>query len=234
MARALAFERDVWATLSPEGFGEWLEEEAVLLDLDLVAFKDDLDRGRFAALMVDAFQEAGAAGIPGVPMIFLNSVPLRISPTAIDLEFAVRVELLIRSYPEPRDIQLDPALGYTAVLEMEGGDVVIQLLPDAAPQAVASFVSLASQGWFDGMEMHRVEPGVLVESGDPSGTGFGDPGYHLPDEIDPRLGFDREGMVALDSSGPGTGGSRSSSPHAASGVDRKQDDLRQGDRGLTC
>jgi len=103
---------------------------------------------------------------------------------------------------------LDPTKAYTAILETEGGDVVIQLLPDSAPQAVNSFIMLAQQGWFDGMEIHRVEPGVLVETGDPTGTGFGDPGYHLPDEIDPRLTFDRPGMVALASAGPGTGGSR--------------------------
>jgi cyclophilin family peptidyl-prolyl cis-trans isomerase/protein-disulfide isomerase len=209
MARTLAFARDEWAVLSPEGFHEWLQEQAALVGLDPDEFAADLASGRFAALMLEAFQEATAAGIPGVPTVLLNGVPLRISPTPLDLEFAVRLELLAQSqYPAPPAMTIDANLGYTATLETEAGDILIQLLPESAPLAVNSFVSLASKGWFDGMEIHRVEPGVLVETGDPSGTGFGDPGYHLPDEIDPRLTFDRPGMVALMSAGPGTGGSR--------------------------
>ena len=209
MARTLAFARDEWAVLPPEGFLEWLEEQAALVGLDAGEFAADLANGRFAALMLEAFQEANASGIPSVPTILLNGVPLRISPTPLNLEFAVRLEMLAQTqYPAAPAMTVDATLGYTAVLEMEQGDVLIQLLPESAPQAVNSFVSLASQGWFDGMEIHRVEPGVLVEMGDPTGTGYGDPGYHLPDEIDPRLTFDRPGMVALASAGPGTGGSR--------------------------
>ena len=209
MARMLAFRRDEWAVLSPEGFLEWVLEQAPLLGLDADEFGADLGSGRFAALMLDAFQEASAAGIPGVPTMWMNGAPLRISPTTLNFEFAVRLELLaLQQVPTPPEMTLDPTKAYTAILETEGGDVVIQLLPDSAPQAANSFIMLAQQGWFDGMEIHRVEPGILVETGDPSGTGFGDAGYHLPDEIDPRLGFDRPGIVALSSAGPGTGGSR--------------------------
>ena len=209
MARLLAFRRDEWAVLSPQGFREWIEEQARMIGLDDDAFAADLESGRFAPLMLDAFQKAGAAGVPGVPTIWMNGAPLRISPTSLDLEFIVRIELLAgRQFPTPPEMTLDPAKSYTAVLEMHGGDIVIQLLPDSAPQAANSFVMLARKGWFDGMEIYRVEPDILIETGDPSGTGLGDPGYHLPDEIDARLGFDRPGMVALSSAGPGTGGSR--------------------------
>jgi len=58
------------------------------------------------------------------------------------------------------------------------------------------------------MTIFRVEPGALVETGDPSDTGFGDAGYHLPDEIDAAWNFDEAGVVALSSAGPGSGGSR--------------------------
>ena len=71
-----------------------------------------------------------------------------------------------------------------------------------------SFVFLAREGWYDGVGLFRIEPSALVESGDPSETGFGDAGYHLPDEIDPRWTFDEPGILALSSAGPGSGGSR--------------------------
>ena len=47
------------------------------------------------------------------------------------------------------------------------------------------------------MTFHRVLPGFVAQTGDPSGTGAGGPGYTLPDEIDPALSHDRPGMVAM-------------------------------------
>ncbi len=209
MTRILASRYPEWSVLPPEGFRQWLEEQAPLIGLDLVDFVADLDGGRFAPLMVAAFQEASAAGIPGVPTVFLNGVPLRLSLTPLNLESAVRLELLaLRQYDASPGMAIDPRRGYTAHLELDDGEIVIQLLPEAAPQAVNSFVFLASEGWFDGMTLFRVEPGALLETGDPSGTGFGDAGYHLPDEIDPQWTFDKAGVVALSSAGPGSGGSR--------------------------
>ncbi|HMK09388.1 MAG TPA: peptidylprolyl isomerase, partial [Anaerolineales bacterium] len=195
--------------LPPEGFRQWLSEQAPTIGLDPAAFNADLDGGRFAPLMVEAFQEGTAAGLPGVPTVFLDGVPLRVSPTDLNLEAAVRLELLAQQqFSGPPPFTIDPSHGFTAHLETRDGDIVIQLLPQVAPQAVNSFVFLARQGWFDGMTVYRVEPGSVVESGDPSDTGFGDPGYHLPDEIDPTWTFDEAGRVALSSAGPGTGGSR--------------------------
>ena len=209
MLRTLATRYPEWSVLPPEGFRQWLAEEASGVGLDPVAFAADLDGGRFAPLMVEAFQEASEAGIPGVPTVFFNGVPLRLSLTALNLESVVRLELLAQDqYDEPPPMEIDPTHGYTAFLELDQGEVVLQLLPQAAPAAVNSFIFLARQGWFDGMTFFRVEPGALVESGDPSDTGFGDPGYHLPDEIDPAWTFDEAGVAALSSVGPGSGGSR--------------------------
>jgi cyclophilin family peptidyl-prolyl cis-trans isomerase len=209
MVRHLTMSYPEWSVLPPEGFRQWLTEQAPALGLDPAAFAADLDGGRFAPLMVEAFQEASGAGIPGVPTIFLDGVPVRLSLTPLNLESAVRLELLAQQqFETPPPMAIDPAHGYTAYLELKQGEVVIQLLPESAPQAVNSFVFLARQGWFDGMTLFRVEPGALVESGDPSETGFGDAGYHLPDEIDSRWTFDKAGMVALSSAGPGSGGSR--------------------------
>jgi cyclophilin family peptidyl-prolyl cis-trans isomerase/protein-disulfide isomerase len=209
MVRLLAEQYQDWSVLPPDGFTEWLNERVPSLGVDLESFQQDMSTGRYAALMVSDFQEASALGVPGVPTIFMNGVPLRFSPTPLQVESAVRLELLAsETFAEPPDPVIDPSAGYSAVLVLPKGDVVLQLFPASAPEAVNSFVFLARQGWFDGMPIYAVTPGVEVESGDPSGTGLGDPGYHLPDEIDPNLDFESAGMVALVSAGPGTGGSR--------------------------
>lgn len=209
MVRFLASNYTEWSVLPPESFRQWLEEQAAAVGLDATAFAADLASGRFAPLMVEAFQESSDAGIPGVPTVFLNGVPIRVSLTPLNLEAAVRLELLAqRQFEAAPPMTIDPEAGYTAYLELDRGDVVIQLLPQAAPQAVNSFVFLAEQGWFDGVGFFHVEPEAWVETGDPSETGFGDAGYHLPDEIDSEWTFDEPGMVALSSVGPGSGGSR--------------------------
>ena len=61
---------------------------------------------------------------------------------------------------------------------------------------------------YDGTLFHRVIPGFMAQGGDPIGTGMGDPGYYIPDEIDPSLMFDVPGRLAMANSGPNTDGSQ--------------------------
>ncbi|MEZ4645761.1 MAG: peptidylprolyl isomerase [Chloroflexota bacterium] len=89
-----------------------------------------------------------------------------------------------------------------------GGSFVIELLPKSAPQTVNSFVFLARNGWFDGVSFHRVLSGFVAQTGDPSGTGQGGPGYTIPNEIDPALSHREPGMVAMANAGPDTNGSQ--------------------------
>jgi len=86
--------------------------------------------------------------------------------------------------------------------------VVIQLFADRAPITVNSFMFLARNGWYDDITFHRVIPNIFAQTGDPSGTGKGNPGYYLITEIDPSLKFTRPGMVAMVNSGPDTSGSQ--------------------------
>jgi cyclophilin family peptidyl-prolyl cis-trans isomerase len=73
---------------------------------------------------------------------------------------------------------------------------------------VNSFLFLARNGWYDNITFHRVIPDLFAQTGDPSGTGNGSPGYYLLTEIDPALVFDKPGMVAMVNSGPDTTGSQ--------------------------
>jgi cyclophilin family peptidyl-prolyl cis-trans isomerase len=73
---------------------------------------------------------------------------------------------------------------------------------------VYSFLFLAQNGWYDNITFHRVIPDVYAQTGDPSGTGKGNPGYYVVTEILPTLTFNQPGMVAMVNSGPDTSGSQ--------------------------
>ena len=78
----------------------------------------------------------------------------------------------------PAEIAADPANQLTLQLS-NGGTVVIQLRPDAAPNHVQRVQALVRQGFYDGTIFHRVIPGFMAQGGDPTGTGEG--GSKLPD-----------------------------------------------------
>ena len=104
----------------------------------------------------------------------------------------------------------DLGLGDTvsAVLHTSCGDITIDLYPQIAPATVTSFVFLAEHGYFDGTVSHRIMPDFIVQFGDPTATGRGNPGYALPDELPPD-GFPYgPGVVAMANAGPNTGGSQ--------------------------
>lgn len=67
----------------------------------------------------------------------------------------------------------------TLVMELKTGKVVIALRPDLAPKHVERVKTLARKGFYDGIVFHRVIPGFMAQTGDPTGTGMG--GSDLPD-----------------------------------------------------
>jgi len=103
---------------------------------------------------------------------------------------------------------IDVTKKYFATVKLaKGGEFVIQLYPDKAPITVNSFVFLARDGYFDGVTFHRVMPGFMAQGGDPTGTGYGGPGYKFVNEKN-DLTFDKAGVVAMANSGPDTNGSQ--------------------------
>lgn len=70
----------------------------------------------------------------------------------------------------------------TIVME-DGGEIVVELYPDIAPNTVANFVELANSDFYDGLIFHRVIPGFMIQGGDPEGTGAGGPGYSIKGEF---------------------------------------------------
>jgi cyclophilin family peptidyl-prolyl cis-trans isomerase len=98
--------------------------------------------------------------------------------------------------------------GPKATVETSEGRIVIELYDGKAPKTVANFIKLANDGFYNGIIFHRVIPGFMVQTGDPTGTGRGGPGYTFEDEIAPDLRHDGSGVVSMANSGPDTNGSQ--------------------------
>ncbi|WP_090060301.1 peptidylprolyl isomerase [Lentzea fradiae] len=111
----------------------------------------------------------------------------------------------------------------TATLHTTQGDIRLNLFPDHAPKTVANFVGLAegtkeyteknasgtdSGPFYDGTLFHRVIAGFMLQTGDPTGTGRGGPGYRFADEFNSELQFNKPYLLAMANAGPNTNGSQ--------------------------
>jgi peptidyl-prolyl cis-trans isomerase B (cyclophilin B) len=75
--------------------------------------------------------------------------------------------------------------GQYATIETDKGNIVVELYPAVAPKTVANFEKLSKDGFYNNLTFHRVEPGFVIQGGDPAGNGTGGPGYEIPAEISP-------------------------------------------------
>jgi peptidyl-prolyl cis-trans isomerase A (cyclophilin A) len=115
--------------------------------------------------------------------------------------------------------------GVYAVFETSMGNITCELYQRQAPQTVANFIGLAEgtkdykdprtgklikgKPYYNGLTFHRVIDNFMIQSGDPTGTGTGGPGYNIPDEVARDLNFAYEGRLAMANAGrPGTGGAQ--------------------------
>ncbi len=111
--------------------------------------------------------------------------------------------------------------GTYAHFETSEGNFTVRLFEKEAPKTVANFIGLAegtidtitgkpgkSKPYYDGLTFHRIIAGFMFQGGDPTGTGSGGPGYRFADEIDPKLKFDKAGILAMANAGPNTNGSQ--------------------------
>ena len=106
--------------------------------------------------------------------------------------------------PPPK--QIDDETIYQVTIETDRGPIVMELDPRLAPNTVNNFVSLARDGFYDGLIFHRVVPEFVIQGGDPEGTGRGGPDYRFADE--PVRGEYTEGAVAMANAGPDSNGSQ--------------------------
>ncbi len=205
-----------WAQLSVDEAKTFLVELAAEVGLDDVAMQDALDNKTYESRVLTFATEARNLGLPGTPALIVDGQLIQGGTP----ELAVWVQYIdgqiefseqfgnIPSYDAPDDMEVDVAAVYRATVTMESGDqFVMELYPEFAPQTVNSFLFLNSEGWFDGVTFHRVIPGFVAQTGDPTGSGRGGPGYSIINEIS-ELSHDDKGVVAMANSGPDTNGSQ--------------------------
>ncbi|MEE8470290.1 MAG: peptidylprolyl isomerase [Dehalococcoidia bacterium] len=101
---------------------------------------------------------------------------------------------------------IDTSKQYTAIIETEKGNLVLELFASDVPVTVNNFVFLAREGFYDGTTFHRVIPGFMAQGGDPTGTGAGGPGYRFEDEFGEHTHV--AGALSMANGGPDTNGSQ--------------------------
>jgi peptidyl-prolyl cis-trans isomerase B (cyclophilin B) len=103
---------------------------------------------------------------------------------------------------------IDANKKYTATFKTSRGDVVCELFAKEAPKTVNNFVFLARDKFYDGTIFHRVIADFMVQGGDPTGTGRGDPGYKFEDEFKGNPHKHQVGSLSMANAGPHTNGSQ--------------------------
>ncbi len=122
---------------------------------------------------------------------------------------------MAKQYDAAPPMVIDPAKRYSATIATERGDIVVELYADKVPATVNNFVFLARDGYYDGVTFHRVIANFMAQTGDPTGTGRGGPGYKFSDEFEPSLRHDGPGVLSMANAGPNTNGSQFFITHKA-------------------
>ncbi|MBX3139752.1 MAG: peptidylprolyl isomerase [Trueperaceae bacterium] len=109
-------------------------------------------------------------------------------------------------FPAAQQVLDQAGKEYRAAVKTNKGDVVLELYADKAPRTVNNFVFLALNHYYDGVVFHRVLEDFMAQTGDPTGTGTGGPGYTFADEFHPDLRHRGVGVLSMANAGPGPRG----------------------------
>lgn len=139
-----------------------------------------------AGTVVQPTEAVIAPGLPTAPPAAGGETSAATLPTATTY-----------TYEAAPPLEIDPAKSYTATITTPRGDIVVELLPEIAPETVNNFVFLARNNFYNGLTWHRVLPEFMAQGGDPLGDGTGGPGYSIPAEFTTELSFDAPGLVAM-------------------------------------
>ena len=116
---------------------------------------------------------------------------------------------MAKTYNAPPAMQIDPAKNYVAHFKTNRGEFDVQLFAKDAPVTVNNFVFLAKDGFYDGLNFHRVIADFMIQGGDPDGRGTGGPGYKWNDERSAlKLKHDGPGVLSMANAGANTNGSQ--------------------------
>jgi len=207
---------NIWTTKSPAEFETWIIEQAATIGLDADRFSKDLTSAELVAQVKQSYDDALNIGLNSTPSLFFFIEGELIFTPSDQVPYDAATLSTILTLKQMEAIQytqcppaiIDEGKQYTATIKTEKGDITIKLFADKSPLAVNNFVFLARQGFYNGVTFHRVIEDFVAQSGDPTGTGGGGPGYQFADEISEELKFDRPGLVGMANSGTNTNGSQ--------------------------
>jgi cyclophilin family peptidyl-prolyl cis-trans isomerase len=211
MHDALFTNQSAWASMTTTDFQQWLVQQAGTLGLDVSKFTSDLNSTELVNLAQSDWDNGQKMGLTGTPTLLVNGEvwPSNVAMSVGNIASVIKLTMLEdRQFNQCPPMAIDPTRQYVATLHTDKGDIVIELYPDKAPLAVNSFIFLANNRWFDGVTFHRVIPGFVAQAGDPSGTGYGTPGYAFKNEISSDLKFDGPGVVGMANAGADSNGSQ--------------------------
>ncbi len=200
-----------WSAMTVTDFQQWLIQKAGVLGLDVTKFTTDVNSIDLVNLAQNAWDNGKNIGLTGTPTLLVNGEvwPSNVPMSATNIASVIKLTMLEdRQFTQCPPMTINPTKQYIATLHTDKGDIVIELYADKAPLAVNSFIFLANIGWFDGVTFHRVVPGFVAQAGDPSGTGYGTPGYAFKNEISSDLKFDGPGVVGMANAGADSNGSQ--------------------------
>jgi cyclophilin family peptidyl-prolyl cis-trans isomerase/protein-disulfide isomerase len=199
-----------WQDQKPADFQKWIIDQAASLGLDKNRLEVDLNSSAIKSIVQKSWDDGQKIKLPGTPVILINGEIIKWQVNLFDqLENYVKMAMLPENqFSSCPPVVIDPTKQYTAIINTSKGTITIKLFADKAPNTVNNFIFLAQKGWFDNNPFYRVLPGVVVQTGDPTGTGLGGPGYFIPSEINKTLMYDRAGMVGMANTGPDTNGSQ--------------------------
>jgi peptidylprolyl isomerase len=113
----------------------------------------------------------------------------------------------VYQWTAPPPMGIDPSTSYTAYIMTSLGEMTAELYAKDAPNTVNNFVFLAREGFYNWVVFHRVVKEFMVQTGDPTGTGRGGPGYRFEDELSGPQTYVK-GTLAMANAGPNTQGSQ--------------------------
>ncbi|MFA0963967.1 peptidylprolyl isomerase [Roseivirga sp. BDSF3-8] len=96
----------------------------------------------------------------------------------------------------------------TAEIHTDRGVMKVEFFDKDAPNTVDNFVKLSKEGFYDGLNFHRVIPNFVIQGGCPDGTGAGGPGYSIDCELDGDNQYHDRGVLSMAHAGRNTGGSQ--------------------------
>jgi cyclophilin family peptidyl-prolyl cis-trans isomerase/protein-disulfide isomerase len=212
----------VWTpdTMKVEDFQKYLTDKAApaITGLDKAKFATDLTSTAIVAKAKDAQTAATTLAndqnneLQGTPTFYMltNGSMYAVPATVTVFENVVNlIKLNAQRFKECPASTINTSKQYTATIKTEKGDIVVKLYADKAPTTVNSFIFLAKKGFYDGVTFHRVIADFVAQTGDPSNSGMGGPGYQYGVEIADGLAFDKEGILGMArSSDPSTNGSQ--------------------------